>query len=236
MDIRAAGKNYDEFTRRAIEEDDAKYIRGRVSKIYERDGKLIVVGADTLMGAQTVEIEADMVVLATAGVANQGAEKLAQILHVSYDQHKFFAEAHPKLKPVETNTAGIYLAGACQSPKDIPESVAAASGVAGKISCLFSNSELTREPLIAVVDRSAPPLYSSCTGCYMCQSVCPYNAIEREEIKDRNGNLVKQLAFINPGLCQGCGTCVAVCKSKSIDIEGYTNLQMYTEVDALLNF
>jgi heterodisulfide reductase subunit A len=236
MDIRAAGKNYDEFTRRAIEEDDAKYIRGRVSKIYERDGKLIVVGADTLMGAQTVEIEADMVVLATAGVANQGAEKLAQILHVSYDQHKFFSEAHPKLKPVETNTAGIYLAGACQSPKDIPESVAAASGVAGKISCLFSNSELTREPLIAVVDRLAPPLYSSCTGCFMCQSVCPYNAIEREEIKDRNGNLVKQLAFINPGLCQGCGTCVAVCKSKSIDIEGYTNSQMYSEVDALLNF
>ncbi len=236
MDIRAAGKNYDEFTRRAIEEDDAKYIRGRVSKIYERDGKLIVVGADTLMGAQTVEIEADMVVLATAGVANQGAEKLAQILHVSYDQHKFFSEAHPKLKPVETNTAGIYLAGACQSPKDIPESVAAASGVAGKISCLFSNSELTREPLIAVVDRTAPPQYSSCTGCFMCQSVCPYNAIEREEINDRNGNLVKQLAFINPGLCQGCGTCVAVCKSKSIDIEGYTNLQMYSEVDALLNF
>lgn len=95
---------------------------------------------------------------------------------------------------------------------------------------------LGREPLIAVVDRTAPPLYSSCTGCFMCQSVCPYNAIEREEIKDRNGNLVKQLAFINPGLCQGCGTCVAVCKSKSIDIEGYTNLQMYSEVDALLNF
>jgi heterodisulfide reductase subunit A len=235
MDIRAAGKNYDEFTRRGIEEDGAKYIRGRVSKIYERDGKLIVVGADTLMNAETVEIEADMVVLATAGVANPGAEELAQKLHVSYDQHKFFSEAHPKLKPVETNTAGIYLAGACQAPKDIPESVAAASGVAGKISCLFANNELTREPLIAFVDRTAPPEYSSCTGCFLCQPVCPYNAIEREDVKDRNGNLIKQLAYINPGLCQGCGTCVAVCKSKSIDIDGYTNSQMYYEVDALLN-
>ena len=118
MDIRAGGKNYDEFTRRAIEEEGAKYIRGRVSRIYERDGKLIVVGADTLMNARPVVIEADMVVLATAGVASPGSEELAQKLHVAYDQYKFFTEAHPKLRPVETNTAGIFLAGACQSIKD----------------------------------------------------------------------------------------------------------------------
>jgi len=235
MDIRAGGKQYEEFVRRAIEDDGVNYIRGRVSKIYEKNGKLIVSGVDTLLNAMPVEIEADMVVLATAGVANEGAEELAQKLHVSYDPYKFFAEAHPKLKPVETNTAGIFLAGACQAPRDIPESVAMASGAAVKVAGLFSQDELTREPIIAVVNRQAPPVYSSCVGCFLCVSACPYQAIEKEEIKNRNGQVIKSVAKVNPGLCQGCGTCVAFCRTKSIDIQGYTHEQMYTEVMALLN-
>lgn len=235
MDIRAAGKNYEEFVRRAIEDDGVNYVRGRVARIYEKDGKLIVKGVDTLMGAKPVEIEADMVVLATAGVSNEGAEELAQRLHVSYDPYKFFAEAHPKLKPVETNTAGIYVAGACQAPRDIPETVSMASGAAAKVAALFSSDKLVREPLIAVVNRMAPPVYSTCVGCFMCQTACPYQAIEREEIKDRGGNVVKTVARVNPGLCQGCGTCVAFCRSKSIDIQGYSNDQMYAEVMALLH-
>jgi heterodisulfide reductase subunit A len=235
MDIRAGGKQYEEFVRRAIEDDGVNYVRGRVSKIYEKNGKLIVSGVDTLLNAMPVEIEADMVVLATAGVANEGAEELAQKLHVSYDPYKFFAEAHPKLKPVETNTAGIFLAGACQAPRDIPESVAMASGAAVKVAALFSNDELTREPIIAVVNRQAPPVYSSCVGCFLCVSACPYQAIEKEEIKNRSGEVIKMVAKVNPGLCQGCGTCVAFCRTKSIDIQGYTHEQMYTEVMALLN-
>ena len=235
MDIRAGGKQYEEFVRRAIEDDGVNYVRGRVSKIYEKNGKLIVSGVDTLLNAMPVEIEADMVVLATAGVANEGAEELAQKLHVSYDPYKFFAEAHPKLKPVETNTAGIFLAGACQAPRDIPESVAMASGAAVKVAGLFSQDELTREPIIAVVNRQAPPVYSSCVGCFLCVSACPYQAIEKEEIKNRNGEVIKSIAKVNPGLCQGCGTCVAFCRTKSIDIQGYTHEQMYTEVMALLN-
>jgi len=234
MDIRAGGKMYEEFVRRAIEEDGVKYVRGRVSRVYEQDGKLIVKGADTLLGAQPVEIAADMVVLATAGVANDGAEELAQKLHVSYDAHKFFAEAHPKLKPVETNTAGIFLAGACQSTKDIPDSVSMASGAASKVAALFSQDELTREPIIAVVNRTAPPLFSTCVGCFLCQSACPYQAIEREEIRGRDGKLIKTVAKVNPGLCQGCGTCVALCRSKSIDLQGYTNEQVFVEVMSLL--
>jgi heterodisulfide reductase subunit A2 len=235
MDIRAGGKNYEEFVRRAIEEDGVNYIRGRVSRIYEKNDKLIVKGADTLLGATPVEIEADMVVLATAGVANPGAEELAQKLHVSYDGYHFFAEAHPKLKPVETNTAGIFLAGACQSPRDIPESVSMASGAAVKVAGLFSQDELTREPLIAVVNRQPAPVYSSCVGCFLCISACPYQAIEKEDIKNRNGEVIKSVAKVNPGLCQGCGTCVAFCRTKSIDIQGYTHEEMYSEVMALLN-
>ncbi len=235
MDIRAAGKNYDEFVRRAIEEDDVNYIRGRVSKIYERDGKLIVRGVDTLLNSEPVEVEADMVVLATAAVAQQKAEPLAQTMHIGYDAHHFYSEAHPKLKPVETNTAGIMLAGACQGPRDIPETVAQASGAAVKAVALFANDELTREPLVAVVNRTTPPMFSTCVGCFLCESACPYLAIGKEEIKDRNGNLIKTVAYINPGLCQGCGTCVALCRSKSIDLNGFTHQQILSEVMSLWN-
>lgn len=235
MDIRAGGKNYEEFTRRAIVEDEVNYIRGRVSKVYEENGKLIVKGVDTLLNARPVEIEADMVVLASAAVANPGSEELAQRMHISYDAYNFFSEAHPKLKPVETNTAGIFLAGACQAPKDIPETVSQASGAAAKVAILFSQDELSREPVVAVVNRSAPPVYSTCVGCFMCATACPYQAIGEELITDRKGNVIKKVAKVNPGLCQGCGTCVAFCRSKSIDIQGYSNEQMYTEVMALLN-
>jgi heterodisulfide reductase subunit A len=233
MDIRSAGKDYDEFVRRAIEEDEASYIRGRVSRIYEEDGKLIVKGVDTLMNGQPVEIVADMVVLATAVQSNDGAEELAQRLHVSYDPYKFFAEAHPKLRPVETNTAGIFLAGACQAPRDIPETVAQGSGAAAKVAALFSQSELTREPVIAVVNRQPPPVFSYCVGCFLCQTACPYQAIEQEEIKGRDGKVIKTVAKVNPGLCQGCGTCVATCRTKAIDLQGFSNEQIFAEIMTL---
>ena len=220
MDIRAAGKSYDEFVRRAIEEDGVKYVRGRVSRVYEENGQLVVKGADTLLGGEPIEIQADMVVLATAVQAQDGAEELAQKLHVSYDPYHFFAEAHPKLRPVETNTGGIYLAGACQAPRDIPESVAQASGAAAKVCGLFSQPQLTREPVVAVVDRQPPPVFSHCVGCFLCQSACAYQAIEAEEIKSRSGELIKVVARVNPGLCQGCGTCVATCRTKAIDLAG----------------
>jgi len=133
------------------------------------------------------------------------------------------------LKPVETNTAGIMLAGACQSAKDIPESVSQASASASKAIALFSNNEMSRDPSVASVNNI------NCTGCLLCQEVCPYLAIEKEEIKDRAGNVIRYAAKVNSGLCQGCGTCVAMCRNKSIDLQGFSNEQMLGEVMSLLN-
>ncbi|MFC1585701.1 4Fe-4S binding protein [Fibrobacterota bacterium] len=226
MDIRAGGKNYDEFTRRSIEQDGAVYLRGRVSKIYREGEKLIVKGVDTLAG-EPVEIEADMVVLATAIKAPPGIKALAQKLGISYDKYNFMSELHPKLRPVETSSAGVYLAGACQAPKDIPEAVSQASAAAVKVAGLFSNDLYEREPVVAEVDEQ------SCVACYYCLEVCPYGAIEEKEIMDRNGNPVKRVAYVNKAVCQGCGACVATCRSNSIDLAGFSDIQMAASIDAI---
>jgi heterodisulfide reductase subunit A len=226
MDIRAGGKMYEEFVRRAIEEDGANYLRGRVSRIYEQNGKLIVKGEDTIAGV-AVEIEADMVVLATAMIPHKGAPKLAQLLNIAYDKHGFMAEAHPKLQPVETSTGGIFIAGATNSPRDIPETVAMASAAAAKTLVLFGSDMLEREPTVAKVDES------TCVACYYCIKVCPYNAIDRKEIKDRQGKVIREVANVNPGLCQGCGTCNATCPSKSVELIGFNDEQIFAQIFAL---
>jgi heterodisulfide reductase subunit A len=225
MDIRAGGKNYDEFVRRAIEEDGVNYIRGRVSRIYEQNGKYIVKGEDTLAGLP-VEIDADMVVLATAMVAQPESPKLAQILSIPYDKYGFLAELHPKLHPIETSTGGIFLAGSVNSPKDIPECVAMASAAAAKTLVLFGSDILEREPIVAKVDES------TCAGCFYCKKVCPYNAIEMKEIRNRAGELIKTIAYVNTGLCQGCGTCNATCPSKSVQLLGFRDDQIFAELFA----
>ncbi len=226
MDVRAGGKNYDEFVRRAIEQDGARYHRGRVSEILEQDGKLLVRGIDTL-AAVPLTIAADMVVLANAMVPARGVQQLAQKLNVGYDEHGFLSESHPKLRPVETNAAGVFVCGACQGPKDIPESVAQASAAAGKVLVMFARDHLTREPEIACIDQR------SCSGCFTCLQACPYQAISRQEITDRAGQVLRYAAQVNPGLCMGCGTCVAVCRSKSADLAGFSEQQVYGMVESL---
>ena len=227
MDIRAGGKNYDEFVRRAIEQDGAQYYRGRVSKITEENGKLIVRGVDTLAGHPRT-IAADLVVLASAMRPADGVQALAQKLNVGYDQFGFLSESHPKLRPVETNAAGVFVCGACQGPKDIPEAVAQASAAAGKTLGMFSREQLTREPEVALIQETL------CAACFTCARVCPYSAIERAEIRDRQGQLIKRTARVNPGLCMGCGACVAVCPSKCADLEGCSEQQIYAMVESLL--
>ncbi len=226
MDIRSGGKMYDEFVRRAIEEDGVKYIRGRVSKITEEDGKYIVKGEDTLAG-MPITIEADMVVLATAMIAQPDASTLAQTVGIPYDKHGFFNEAHPKLRPIESTTGGVFLAGACQSPKDIPESVAMASAAAAKAMVLFGSDKLEREPVVAKVNADL------CAGCFLCKKVCPYSAVEVREVKTRDGIVIREIAYVNEGLCQGCGTCTASCPSKSVELAGFNNEEIFAQIAAL---
>ena len=226
MDIRSSGKNYEQFVRRVSKEKIATYLRGRIAKIFPKNGKLVVRGADTLSGTQ-VEINADLVVLAAAVQPSKGVKELAQKFRVGYDEHGFLMEAHPKLRPVETNTAGIFLAGMCHSPRDIPESVSQASAASCKALGLINYDEYLRDPTVAIVDEN------TCNGCFECENVCAYKAITRKDLTDRDGNRVRQVADINKGLCQGCGACAVTCRSKTIEVAGYTDEQLYQEINAL---
>jgi heterodisulfide reductase subunit A len=226
IDIRAAGKNYEEFVKRVQDEYGVAYLRGRVSRVFEKEGKLIVRGADTLSGAQ-IEIKADLVVLASGLIAQPDAQKVAQMLHIPYDKNNLFTEMHPKLAPVETITSGIFLTGACQSPKDIPDTVATASAASVKALGLLVQDSLVKEPLISKVNENL------CSGCFACIKACPFNAIEEKELEDRKLKKKRKVAHVIEGVCTGCGNCTAVCRMTAIDLEGFTNAQIMKEIDAL---
>jgi len=221
MDIRAPGKGYEEFVRRAQEEYGVQYIRGRVSRLYPKGKRMIVKGADTLLGTQ-IEIEADLVVLATAATAAPGADELAEKLRISYDEYCFYMESHPKLRPVETNTSGVFLAGACQGPKDIPASVGQGSAAASKVLALFSKDQLESDPQIARVDER------KCVGCLKCLDTCPFQAIEEKELRD--GTIV---AHVIETVCQGCGLCTSTCPPGAIQLQQCTDNQLIAEVESL---
>jgi heterodisulfide reductase subunit A len=224
IDVRAAGKGYEEFVRRVMEEERVLYVRGRVSRVTEEDGRLVVFGADTLSG-QPVQVRADLVVLATAMVPAEG--DLPHRLRIPADAYGFFQEAHPKLRPVETLTAGIFITGAAHAPKDIPDTVAQASAAASKALELLSKTELQREPTTARVREAL------CMACFECERVCAYRAVERREIRDRQGRLLRLVARVNPALCEGCGTCAAACRTGAMDLEGFTDSQVFAQLAAL---
>ena len=218
IDIRSGGKNYEEFVQRAVEEDGVVYLRGKVSKVFQEGDKLKVWGVDTLAGKK-IEIDADMVVLAMAMRPSQGAQELAKKLKLSRDKDGFLAEAHPKLRPVESVIAGMFLAGAAQAPKDIPEAVAQASGAAAKAITILSQERLYHAPTVAVVNANL------CTGCAMCVQVCPYEAISLD---------AKGKAVVNEVLCEGCGTCSATCLRAAIKVKNSTPEQVHEMIKACL--
>lgn len=228
IDLRTAGKGYEEFQRRAAEEYGVLYLRGSAGKVFPEGDHLLVRGVDSLSG-RPVEIEADMVVLAAASVARHDAPEVGRLVGINSDRYHFFNEAHPKLRPVETHTAGVFIAGACQAPKDIPDAVAQAGAAAAKAVALLSKEKLQGEACVAKVDQAR------CSGCLHCEAVCPYGAISAAEIEERiRGRAgTRTVAEVNPALCQGCGSCTVVCRSGSLTLQGYTNEQMLAEVDAI---
>jgi heterodisulfide reductase subunit A len=219
IDIRTQGKGYEEFAQRAMEEHDVLYVRGKASKVFQENGHVTVWGADTLTGLP-LEVEADLVVLATATVPRADATELGQRLRISTDEHGFFSEVHPKLRPLETATAGIFLAGAAQFPKDIPESVAQASGAAAKVLNLFAKRMMVQEPTIAYVDEEL------CSGCGLCIPACPYDARSMHEWR--------HVALVNTALCQGCGACTMVCPNKACQLRNLTHKQILSMVEAYI--
>ena len=170
-----------------------------------------------------------MVVLAAAIEPDKTARPLATMLTTQMDTNDFFTEAHPKLRPVETQTGGIFLCGTCQGPKDIPDTVAQASAAAVKVVSILNHDEMETSPMISSVDQT------KCSGCGFCVETCPYKAITLVEVPGRDGNrkVTKTVAQVNEGLCQGCGCCNAVCRTGCIDLKGFTNDQILKEVDAL---
>ncbi len=229
IDVRTPGKNFDEFYRRAVEQYGVDYIKGQVGKVIPQpDGKLLVQASDLLDNKQILK-EADMVVLATAIEPNPDVRKIATMLTASIDTNNFLTEAHAKLRPVESPTAGIFLSGVCQGPKDIPETVAQAGAAAVKAIGLLAKDKLMTNPCTAHSDELL------CNGCSTCENVCPYGAItyENKEVNDHGIREVRRIAVVNNALCQGCGACTVACPSGAMDLQGFSNRQIIAEVDAI---
>ena len=229
IDVRTPGKNYDEFYRRAVEQYDVNYIKGMVGKVYNENGKLMVQGSDLLNNEQIV-IESDLVVLATAIEPEPSVRKIATLLTTSIDTNNFLTEAHPKLRPVESPTAGVYLAGVVQGPRDIPETVSMASACAAKVIGLLAKDKLKTNPCVASSN------INMCNGCSQCANVCAYGAISYEDKQFRIGGGKfenRRVAVVNPAVCQGCGACTVTCPSGAMDLAGFSSKQILSEVEAI---
>jgi heterodisulfide reductase subunit A len=220
-DVRAFGKGFEEFYNR-VQGEGVVYRRRELAdpiRVVKR-GERVVVKAEG-----HPDVVADLVVLATGIVPREDSKELARVLNINQSADGFLLEAHPKLRPVDTFTDGIFLAGCCQSPKDIPDAVAQGSGAASRVCDILSKKQLEIEATIAHVDESL------CRGCGFCVEVCPYNAIELED-HERLGHTLK-IARVNDALCKGCGSCAAACLNGAIHHLGFTDGQILTMINAL---
>jgi len=225
IDMRCFGEGYEEFYKRCSEEG-VNFIRGKVARVTdeaitdEEKGKLIVVGEDTLLG-KMVRVPADMVVLCSALEARSDAEEVAKLLTINRRADGFFLERHVKLDPVATPTDGVFIAGCCEAPRDIPDTVAQAEATAGKALSLISKGTVTLEAAIATVDESI------CHGCGRCEEICTFSA---PKVADKDGKLVSS---INEALCKGCGSCAVACPTGAVSIRHFTQDEILAQVSAL---
>lgn len=216
-DIRSFGKGYEEFYRK-IRGENTNFFRGKPSDVRNIQDRLKLDIFDTTTN-KLFEINTDLVVLVPELIPRMDSDVFSRILHISQSSDGFYLEAHPKLRPMDTFTAGIFLAGCCQGPKDIQDSVSQASGAAGRAANILSKKELEAEPQVAIVD------VENCSGCSMCISICPFNAIDLVEEKG------KKQAKVIEALCKGCGACVGACPSGSMQQLGFKDKQMIPMVE-----
>jgi heterodisulfide reductase subunit A len=225
--MRAFGKGYEAFYER-VERAGVHFARfdqdipGGGLQISRHNGQLKVSSTNLFTGEPNEQL-VDMVVLSTGIEPQADAAKVAQIFSISRGPDGFFLEKHPKLAPVETTTDGVYLAGACQGPKDIPDSVAQGGAAASVALSLMDAGHVTLEPFTTYIDQS------KCGGCRTCEGLCPYHAIEMVELDGR------QVAYVNEVLCKGCGACAAACPAQAAIQNGFTQDQIMAEIDGILS-
>jgi heterodisulfide reductase subunit A2 len=224
IDMRTAFKDYDEFYQRLMEEGTL-FVRGKVAEVTDaarlpgEEGKLIIQVEDTLAGKQR-RIPVDMVILSSGLEPRYDSKEVAHLFGISCSTNGWFIERHPKLDPVATMTEGVFIAGCVQGPKDIPASVVQGAAAAARVLGRIQQGEIALEPVRASVDES------KCSGCRICNNLCPFNAILFHE--DR------MVSEVNPALCQGCGTCVAACPAGAISGTGFSNEQILSQIEGLL--
>jgi heterodisulfide reductase subunit A len=217
-DMRCFGKNFEDFRRR-LEEEGVNFVKGKVSQVSQENGKLNVMCEDTLPGSAR-QVSADMVVLCAALQPRSNAEQVARLLNINQKADGFFMERHVKLAPVATPTDGIFIAGCCQEPKDIPDTVVQASAAATQALAMINRGKVEIEPTTSAVNEEI------CSGCKTCISLCPFNAISFME--------EKRVAWINEALCKGCGVCAAACPSGAITAKHFATEQIMPEIEELL--
>jgi heterodisulfide reductase subunit A len=225
IDMRCFGKGYEEFYRR-LQDEGITFVRGRPGEITDQptraaeEGKLIIVGEDTLL-QRRLRVPVDMVILCTAMEPRKDASETARIFGINQGGDGFFLEEHPKLGPMSTATDGIYLAGTCQGPKDIPDAVSHAAGAACQALSLATAGKVEISPTISWIDPDV------CAGCQTCINLCAYSAIEFDERR--------KVSVVNEALCKGCGSCAGFCPSGAARVKHFTAKQIFAEIEALVS-
>ena len=219
IDMRCFGKGYEEFYKR-VQSEGVRMVRGKASRVEEKDGMLIVTAEDTL-SERMVKVPVEMVILCTAMEPRSDANEVSRIFGISIGSDGFFLEEHPKLEPVSTPTSGVFLAGTCQGPKDIPDTVAQAKGAAAEALALSASGQVAVSPMISSIDPDI------CVGCQICIGLCAYSAIEF--------NVVKGVSEVNEAVCKGCGSCSAYCPSGAAKVRHFTDKQIFAEIDGIMN-